>query len=257
VKPVAAAPISDPNVIPTNNVVNTKTTYDIFFRTATAGMIKFILMTFPSDFDISGAPRLVERSGIGSGSVSPPSNSTLIYTLSNPVNVPAGTLIRLEIGRIVNSNIAGSFRASISTEDSIGNVIDGPTLSSSFRIKDITGDDISPDFMVRKTMYDDDAGHAHGWDPDASTTSYAIFDSDITGASDDEFVSVMVRYGNAVYCTAATADTGLFVVHCNSAPGDSAVLDYIITRLPSHVVTSTVVSSSITASPFASLQRGH
>ena len=85
--------------------------------------------------------------------------------------------------------------------------------------------------------------------------TYAIFDSDISGASNTEFVSVMIRYGNVVYCLATTADTGLFHVQCNSAPGNSAVLDYIITKLPAHVVTSTTVSSI--SSPFASLQAGH
>jgi len=256
VKPVAAAKLPAPTVIPSNNLVNTRTTYDIIFTTATTGTIKTIVMTFPSGFSLAFVPALIERSGIGDGLLSV-SGTTLSYTVSNPVNVPAGTIIKLEIGRIGNSDKWGAYSVGVSTQDTLTNVIDGMTPSWSFRIKDIKGNDISPSFMVRKTLYDDAAGHAHGWDPDASTTSYAIYDSDIAGASDDEFVSVMIRYGNAVYCTGATADTGLFVVHCNSAPGDSAVLDYIITRLPAHVVTSTVVDSSITVSPFGSLQRGH
>jgi len=143
----------------------------------------------------------------------------------------------------------------ISTADTVPTVIDGPTLSWSFKIREITGNDVSPNFMIRKTLNDDAAGHGHGWDPDASTTSYAIFDSDIIGASDAEFVSVMIRNGNAVYCSATTADTGLFHVQCNSAPGNSAILDYIITKLPAHVVTSTSISSK--SSPFGSLQTGH
>lgn len=255
-KPVAAAPISDPTVIPANNIVNSRTTYDIFFNTATSGMIKTIHIIFPSGFDVSGAARVIQRSGIGDGFLTASSSTTLIYNVRNPVIVPAGTTIKLEIGRIINSNRADVFQVGISTEDAVPNVIDGPTLSWSFRIKDITGNDISPNFMIRKTLKDDAAGHAHGWDPDASTTSYAIFDSDISGASDNEFVSVMIRYGNPVYCTAATADTGLFHVQCNSAPGDSAVLDYMITKLPGHVVTSTVISTSAPLSPFGSLQAG-
>lgn len=254
-KTAAGATLSDPTVIPTSNIVNTRTTYDIFFNTATTGMIKTIRLNFPSGFDVSASARLIERSGIGDGLLSASSSSTLIYTVRNPVSVPAGTTIKLEIGKIINSNKADIFRVGISTEDAVANVIDGLTLSWSFRIKDITGNDVSPNFMIRKTLNDDAAGHAHGWDPDAITTSYAIADSDISGASDNEFVSVMIRYGNPVYCTAATADSGLFHVQCNSAPGNSAVLDYIITKLPAHVVTSTTVSS--TSSPFASLQMGH
>lgn len=121
----------------------------------------------------------------------------------------------------------------------------------------MTGNDISPNFMLRKTLNDDDAGDVHLWDLGASTTAYAISDSDISGAFNIEFVSVMIRNGNPVFCTAAGADAGLFVVYCESATGNSAELDYIITKLPAHVVTSTSSSSSISSSPFASLQTGH
>ena len=117
--------------------------------------------------------------------------------------------------------------------------------------KSITGDDVSPAFMVRKTLYDDDAGHAHGWDPNGSTKSFAIFDSNIAGASDSDFISVMIRYANLAYCTASPGDTGLFVVHCNNAPVDSAVLDYVITKLPANVVTSTD-TSAFKSSPITS-----
>ena len=255
INPVAAATLANVTVIPTNDIVNTRTTYDIFFNTATTGLIKTIRITFPSGFEVSSSTVLLVRSGIGQGLLSASSSSTLIYTVSNPVIVAAGTTIKLEIGRIINSNTAGIFRVGISTADTVPTVIDGPTLSWSFKIREITGNDVSPNFMIRKTLNDDAAGHAHGWDPDASTTSYAIFDSDIIGASDAEFVSVMIRNGNAVYCSATTADTGLFHVQCNSAPGNSAILDYIITKLPAHVVTSTSISSK--SSPFGSLQTGH
>jgi hypothetical protein len=264
---MAAGSLTSVTVIPTNNIVNTRTTYDIFFKTATTGTIKIINMTFPSGFDVSAATKLIERSGIGSGSLSAPSSTTLIYSVSNPVSVPAGTTIRLEIGRIVNSIIAGNFRVSIATENTTPIIIDGPTNSFSFPIKaigtgdiadnSITGNDVSPDFMIRKTLYDDDAGNAHGWDPDASTTAYAISDSDISGVFNSEFVSVMIRNGNPVFCTAAGADAGLFVVYCNSAPGNSAELHYLITKLPAHVVKSTPSTSSTASSPFASLQTGH
>src|SRR5580765_497368 len=255
INPVAAATLSNVTVIPTNDIVNTRTTYDIFFNTATTGLIKTIRITFPSGFEVSSSTVLLVRSGIGQGLLSASSSSTLIYTVSNPVIVAAGTTIKLEIGRIINSNTAGIFRVGISTEDTVPTVIDGPTLSWSFKIREITGNDVSPNFMIRKTLNDDAAGHGHGWDPDASTTSYAIFDSDIIGASDAEFVSVMIRNGNAVFCSATTADTGLFHVQCHSAPGNSAILDYIITNLPAHVVTYTSLSSK--SSPFGSLQTGH
>jgi hypothetical protein len=233
-------------------------------------------MDFPSGFDVSAATRVIERTDIGSGSLSAPSSSTLIYTVTDPVSVSAGTKIRLEIGKIINSDTAGSFKVGITTKDTAGGTIDGPTSASSFSIEDIgtndiaansvtgsklaansvtsskiadnsiTAEDVSTSFTMRKTLHDDTAGHTHGWNPDISTTAFAISDSDISGASSSEFVSVSVRSGNPVFCAAATGDAGLFGVYCDSPPGNSAELDYIITKLPAHddVMLSLSASSS-------------
>jgi hypothetical protein len=293
IKPAEAAGIlTSVSIVPTSNIVNTRTTYDISFKTATTGTIKAINMTFPSSFDVSAASKLIERSGIGFGSLSASSSTTLIYNVSNPVSIPAGTRIALEIGRIVNSNVQGNFQVSITTENRIATIMDGPTKSFSFPIKDIgtndigansvtsskiadnsitsskiadnsitsskiadnsiTGDDVSTGFMLRKTLHDDDAGHAHGWDPDSSTTEYPISDSDISGASNNEFVTVMIRSGNPVFCAAASADAGLFGVYCNSPPGNSAELDYIITKLPAHDVVASSLSASTSESTLSS-----
>ena len=96
IKPaMAAVTLRSIAILPSNNIVNTRTTYDIIFQTATSGTIKTIVMDFPSGFDVSAATRYIERSGIGSGSLSNPSGSTLVYTVSSPVSVAAGTMIRL------------------------------------------------------------------------------------------------------------------------------------------------------------------
>ena len=63
--------------------------------------------------------------------------------------------------------------------------------------------------MRRKTLYGVEAGHAHGQNPDASNSSFAISDSDISAEFNREFVSVMVRNGNPVFCSAAGTDAGL------------------------------------------------
>jgi hypothetical protein len=293
IKPAeAAGTLTSVSIVPTSNIVNTRTTYDIFLKTATTATIKTIEMTFPPSFDLTFATKLIEREGIGFGSFSA-SGSTLTYKVKNPVSVSAGTTIRLELARIVAGN-AGSFTVSVRTLNTANSQIDGPTSSFLFSIRDIgindiaansvtsskiaddsitsskiaddsitsskiaddsitsskiadntiMGDDVSTDFMIRKSLQDDTAGHAHGWDPDASTTAYAISDSDISGASNNEFVTVMVSSGNPVFCAAASADSGLFGVYCDSPPGNSAVLDYIITKIPGHVVTSTLSQSS-------------
>jgi hypothetical protein len=241
IKPAMAAGLSSVSVVPSSNTINEKATYDISLKTSTSGAIKTIQMDFPAAFDLDSATRYIEKTGIGPGSLSV-SGTSLRYTVSSPVSVSAGTNIRLEIARIVATS-AGSFTVSVKTLNTGGSTIDGPTASGSFTIKSVTGNDISPAFMTRKTLYDDDAGHVHGWDPNGSTKSFAIFDSDVEGASDSEFINVMIRYANLAYCTASPGDTGLFVVHCNSAPVDSAVLDYVITKLPANVVTSTDTSA--------------
>jgi hypothetical protein len=278
IKPAeAAGTLTSVSIVPTSNIVNTRTTYDIFLKTATTATIKTIEMTFPPSFDLTFATKLIEREGIGFGSFSA-SGSTLTYKVKNPVSVSAGTTIRLELARIVAGN-AGSFTVSVRTLNTANSQIDGPTSSFLFSIRDIgindiaansitsskiaddsitsskiadntiMGDDVSTHFMIRKSLQDDTAGHAHGWDPDASTTAYAISDSDISGASNNEFVTVMVSSGNPVFCAAASADSGLFGVYCDSPPGNSAVLDYIITKIPGHVVTSTLSQSSSSSTP--------
>jgi hypothetical protein len=262
IKPaMAAGVLTGVSVVPSSNLVGMRSDYNIFFTTASAGRIKTIEMNFGSDFNIDSATRLIERNGIGSGTLSV-SGSVLKYTVSSPEVIPAGTAIRLEIGRIVANAVGDSLKLTIITKRSLGDIIDGPTISKAFPIydigtnaladKSITGDDVSPSFMIRKTLNDDDAGHTHGWNPDGGTKSFAIFDSDILGASDSEFIDVMIRYSNLAYCTASPGDTGLFVVHCNNAPVDSAVLDYVITKLPANVVTSTDTSAFTSSSPLSS-----
>jgi hypothetical protein len=285
IKPAEAAGLTHVSVVPTTDIVNQRTTYDIFLRTATTATIRNIEITFPPSFDITHATKLIEREGIRSGSLSS-SGSTLKYSVYNPVRLSADTTIRLEIASIVAGN-AGTFTVSILTSNGNGQ-IDGPTSSSSFSIKDIgtndiaansitgskiadnsitgskiadnsitgskiadnsiTGQDLSTGFTLRKTLHDDSIGHAHGWNPDISTRAFAILDSDISGSSSSEFVSVMVRSGNPVFCAAASGDTGVFGVYCDSPPGNSAELDYIITKLPAHDVGASSLSASTSES---------
>jgi len=282
IKPAMAAGLTSVSIVPMTGIVNQRTTYDIFLKTATTATIKTIEVTFPPGFDLTLATKLIEREGIGFGYFSS-SGSTLNYTLNHPVKVSAGTMIRLELARIVAEN-AGSFTASVRTLNKANSQIDGPTSSSSFSIEDIgtsdisansvtsakladnsvtsskiadnsiTGQDLSTGFTIRKTLHDDAIGNAHGWNPDTSTRAFAISDSDISGSSSSEFVSVMVRSGNPTFCAAASGDAGVFGVYCDSPPGNFAELDYIITKLPAHDdVTSSISGSTSESTPsFAS-----
>ena len=264
IKPATAAgTLTSVSFVPSSNLATMMSTYDISFRTGTTGTIKTIEILFPDgQFDVASATRYLERSGIHSGSISvtnnPATDSIITYTVNNTESVPAGTFIRLEIPRII-ANVAGNFQATITTKNTDGGIIDGPTLSSKFLISDvgttaiadnsITGQDLSTSFTIRKTLHDDAIGHAHGWNPDTSTRAYGISDSDISGASSSEFVSVMVRSANPAFCAAVSGDTGLFGVYCDSPPGNSAVLDYIITKLPAHDDVASSISASSESTP--------
>ena len=261
-KEARAAGLTHVSVIPASNIINERATYDILLKTATTGTVKTIEMSFPPSFDLTAATRYIEKSGIGSGSLSS-SGSTLKYTVDSPESVPAGTNIRLEIARIV-AGAEGSFTISIRTlKTGSSGTLDGPTDSGVFTIKSIgtndildnkvsssdiqdssiTGSDISTAFMIQKTLHDDTVGNTRGWNPDGFKKAFAIADPDISSAPNSQFVSMMVRSENAVFCSAAGADTGLFVVYCNSAPQNSADINYIITKLPSHDVTSSLSTS--------------
>jgi len=287
VKPVeAAGTLTSIAIIPTNNIVNTRTTYDIILKTATTGTIKTIHMTFPNSFDVSAATRIIEKSGIGSGSFSPScsiSSCELKYTVSNPVSLPAGTTIRLEIARIVNSDTAGSFNVGISTEAQV--ILDGPTLSPSFPIKaigtndisnnavtnskiagssvtsskiadnSITGDDVSTGFMKSKTLNDDSAGHAHGWNPNNNLVTFTISDGDV---HTDSRIIVNVLGSTVTTCNVWKVNVGGggFSVGCDfdEPPYELAKLAYVIVNLPNNVVASSLSSPpSPFVLPFASL----
>jgi hypothetical protein len=125
---LAAGSLSSVFAIPTNNILNTITTYDIKFKTGTAGTIKEVDVSFPAGLDISRS-KLIEVSGIGSGSIST-SGQIVIYRVNSPVSVSAGTSIRLEVGNIVNTAVPStSYKISVTTKTS-STIIDGPTPSS-------------------------------------------------------------------------------------------------------------------------------
>jgi hypothetical protein len=131
-----AASLRGVYAIPTQFRVNTKSSYNIVFMTGSVGVVKMIDVEFNNHFSIQFA-KLISAYGIGSGSLSSShdhSTAVIHYTVNSPVSVPEGTFIRLIISNITNSNIAGSYLVSISTKDALGNMIDGPTNSSTFLI---------------------------------------------------------------------------------------------------------------------------
>jgi hypothetical protein len=258
VKPAeAAGTLTSIAIMPSNNIVNTRTTYEVMFKTATTGTIKTIHMTFPNDFDLSAATRIIEKSGIGSGSISLScsiSSCDLKYIVSSPVSVPAGTSIRLEIGRIINPDTAGSYKVGISTEAQV--ILDGPTQSPSFPIKDITGNDVSPNFMIQKILTDEPNGNNLGWNPDGSGTAFAIADSDIKAPLSNIHISVNLQSGvaGAGGCTVFNIETAGFSFNCSSPPPNHAELHYLIIKLPAQITASSAPVSSSESTPSSTHQ---
>jgi hypothetical protein len=122
---------------PTNNIVNTNSFYDIVFLTATSGIIKKVQVTFPAGTAIPSGAYFNEAEGIGLGTVSK-SGQTIIYTVNNAVNVPAGSKIRLEFANINNPlSPSSSYKVTVTTRDTFNNIIDGPSQSTAYTIKQI------------------------------------------------------------------------------------------------------------------------
>jgi LVIVD repeat len=137
-----AAPLITPSTSSSNNIVNTKSIYEITFTTATTGTIKTVRIIFPTGSTVTGTQLIEKSDSIGPGVISS-SGSVVNYTLSSPVTIAAGTSIRLELANIVNTNAAGNTAISITTISTNGVVIDGPTNSVAYPIKQIGSADIA------------------------------------------------------------------------------------------------------------------
>jgi hypothetical protein len=127
IKSALAAALSNLVSQPTNDIVTIKASYEILFTTATTGLIKTITIAFPSGFVLS--PILIERSGIGAGTLSV-TGTTITYTVSGiPSIVLSKTPVRLELAQITQRSIPGPYQITITTKGPSGAIIDGPTAS--------------------------------------------------------------------------------------------------------------------------------
>jgi hypothetical protein len=133
VKNAAAAALANLVSQPTNNIVTVKAGYEILFTTTTTGIIKTVTVAFPNGFVLS--PILIERSGIGAGTLSV-SGTTITYTVSGiPSVVLAKTPIRLEFANIIQRSVPGPSQITITTKGPFGTIIDGPTASNTSLIQ--------------------------------------------------------------------------------------------------------------------------
>jgi hypothetical protein len=252
------AALSSLSARPTNNIVNTNSFYDVVFLTATAGAIKTIQVTFPAGTTIPSGAFFNEAEGIGPGTASK-SGQTITYTLTNAVNVPAGTKIRLEFANINNPlNPSASYQVTVTTRNAANTPIDGPTPSTAYTMKQIGANAIANNavttpkisdgaitstkpaesFMKDVSVFDNPAGNAIGWDPDGIETSFEISEPEIL--SFGTFISVEVRAGDNFNRNCDTVNFSLslqtFIMTCESPPPANAVLHYVVQNLPTHLI---------------------
>ena len=129
-------------------------------------------MTFPSNTAIGGATT-IEASGVGTGSTSK-SGQTVIYSVTNAVNIPAGVILRLEVWNLINPTTpAANLAVQVVTKDSGGGTIDSGT-SNAILIKQIGTGDIA-DNAITTTQFSSKLA-------DNAVTTSKIASDAVTGA---------------------------------------------------------------------------
>jgi hypothetical protein len=245
----AQAPLQIPRTLQSTDLVNSLAFYEVTFITSTAGAIDKIRMDFPAGTGV-GAAGVIERIGIGGGTLLK-SGSSITFDVTTPVSIPAGTFIRLEMFGIKNPiNPSITFTAMITTRDSGGNLIDGPSQTNVYTIKKVGSSDLADgsvtstkpaeSFMKRVTIRDTPAGNALGWNPNGGNNGFIISDPSVS-SSDESFINVEAQSDESVtnhFCDTVQQglSPGFFRVTCSSAPLDGSDLHYVVENLPAHVV---------------------
>jgi Matrixin len=245
----AQGEIVSPTAKQSNNIVNTRSYYDITFTTGSGGSIKEIIIDFPSGTAIGVTGLLVESEGIGPGTATKTGPLQITYTVTAPVNIPPGTTIRLELSTIDNPpNTGASYKVTVTTKRPAGTTIDGPTQSTAYKIKQIGTNDITDNSItsskpaesfMKKVILSDGQ---NGWNPDGITKLFSIFDTDIplTGASSSffnifAFDSIGATPENH-FCDVVrlTPSAQTFTIACSTPPNELDELQYVIENLPPH-----------------------
>lgn len=218
--------------IPSNSVILTGSKYDVIFTTSTTATLGSIEITFPPGFIISGAV-VISTTGIGSGNTSI-NGRELVYTINKTENIPRGTIIRMEIGNVINGG-AGTNQIMVSIKDPKNNVIDGPTPSSVFTLNairrsmiysgSITESLIAKSFMKFMRLTDGSAG----WTPDDKQKRFTISDQAVNTTSILQ-ISIDLPTGNApgTVCGVDSVAPGIFGVSCTTPPANGAAINYAI-----------------------------
>jgi hypothetical protein len=244
--PTIQAPLQIPRTLQSTDLVNSLAFYEVTFITSTAGAIDKIRMDFPAGTNIAAAG-VIERVGIGGGTLLK-SGSSITFDVTSPVSIPAGTFIRLEMFGIKNpNNPSDTFTATVTTRDSGGNLIDGPSQTNVYTMRQIGTNDIADSsitstkpnegFMKRVTLLDNAAGNALGWIPDGSVDNFVITEPAVS-AKNTGFVDFALtnNQGGSNNCQVTDLFEGGFRLECGIPPQDmSSQLHYVVENLPAHI----------------------
>jgi hypothetical protein len=213
-------------------------------------------MDFPAGTSV-GSALVVEAVGIGPGTLSASTGEVLTYTVTNAVNVPALTNIRIQISNINNPPTpSGSFTVSITTRNAANAIIDGPTATSAYNMVQVGNAQIAPGavtttkiatgavsptdvaqtFVKQLLILDNPAGNAIGWNPDGVTTDFDIDPAPGVTGSVDNFVAIMGTFDPA-NCDVPWDFTlfETFDLFCRVPPSDGASLKYISIHTPTEI----------------------
>ncbi|MGB6463677.1 MAG: hypothetical protein WBF38_05585 [Nitrosotalea sp.] len=127
---VLAASLTVTGAQPSTGFAGTTANYVVQFTTATPGTIGKVVMVFPSG-TVLPQGKVAIASGLGPGTSavngSGGTTPTLTYTVDSPASIPAGTRIGLLLQKFANAPTPGSTSLSVTTNDTSGIAIDGPT----------------------------------------------------------------------------------------------------------------------------------
>jgi hypothetical protein len=240
------AALQIPRTLQSTDLVNSLAIYEVTFITSTTGVIDKIEVQFMSGINIASAG-VIERVGIGGGTLLK-SDTTITYDVTTPVSIPAGTFIRLEMFGIKNPiNPSTTFTAMITTRDSGGNLIDGPSQTNVYTIKKIVSSDLADgsvtstkpadSYQKRVTVNDSPNGHTVGWDPNGATTTFTITEPAITRFF-TSYVGINLQQAGNVVCVVTNIPNlgGSFSLACITAPPEDSELHYVVENLPPHVI---------------------
>jgi hypothetical protein len=242
--PSTQAALQIPRTLQSTDLVNSLGFYEVTFITSTTGAIDKIRMDFPAGTNIAAAG-VIERVGIGGGTLLK-SGSSIAYDVTTPVTVPANTFIRLEMFGIKNpGNPSNTFTATITTRDSAGTLIDGPSVTNVYTIKQVGTNDIADSsitstkpaeaFMRRVTLLDDPAGNDLGWNPNGVTTDFTITEILFL---DESLISINLENADNV-CSVddyfVLGPPTRFSIKCVTAPPAGAELHYLLINLSSNL----------------------